>query len=171
MLCCGAQCNLWQGHVAAGATSAPQCWYGYRCRDGTMCNRRHTPDQMAFFRRFDGACPRNYKTALCNRGDQCYHVANTDRCAYAHGEQDFLCTICWQTGHIARTCNSIGDDALYQAVKRNLAETNVRRPIAVAVSCGGSVRLSPGGRVPGEPPRVASPSFMPARTNLAPIPS
>jgi len=64
----------------------------------------------------------------------------------------------------------MADDALYQAVKsRNVAATNVRRPIAVVVYRGvrwRAVRPLPRRRVSGKPLRVASPSFVPARTSL-----
>ena len=83
-----------------------QCWKKYHCQDGIRCTLGHTQDQKAFFNRNDGACPRNYKMKLCTLGRQCNHHARPDWCWFAHGEQDFLCTVCGKTGHIWRNCSS-----------------------------------------------------------------
>ena len=96
--------------LAAVPSSLPaaglrQCWYGYYCNKGIRCELGHTPDEQAFFESIgNGACPRAYKMRLCTRTN-CQYETNPAWCTFAHGEQDFWCMRCWQSGHSSAGCS------------------------------------------------------------------
>jgi hypothetical protein len=95
------------------ATFSESCKYGFNCKNGLRCGRKHPDDEVKFFKMNEGKGARQYKSKPCDyfinrRACLKGKTEVAPMCSYYHSIDEARCYQCkiygGEVGHAATEC-------------------------------------------------------------------